>query len=152
MVNSSSIRLLKDLLIGTRESRIDKCLDLWARWVSSGNFKDSIAWGAYSLGYGNPHQALCNPSTRDKGGKKTEYSGGEIEASIERALWRYQKMDGFTKEAMDVEAFRMQYMRMGTQAQKADELNISLATYKRRVKRVKDYVETECFTSIIFEA
>jgi hypothetical protein len=61
-------------------------------------------------------------------------------------------MDGYSKEAYEAEVFKAEYLLNGSQIEKAGELGISISTYKRRLKKVKQYVEKECFTDYIFEA
>jgi hypothetical protein len=131
----------------TRDKHIKNMCEKWARWVV-----DSEVSGQYhsgSMGYGNPHQALLSgPPTG-----RTPNGPGEacIEMRIEGGLWRYQDMDGFSKEARHVEVFRAEYLARGFQRQKAAELGLSIATYKRWLALVIKYLENNVF-DIIFEA
>ena len=144
----AGIPFVLDLLVGTKAHKIEKAIEQWARWVVNG----LPGWLPNNMGYGNPHEALKNVSSRNKGGAKNDFGGGNLEASIERALWRYQRLGVPDKAVKEVYAFRVEYLMDGTQDDKADDLYISVSTYKRRVKKVKQYVEKECFTDYIFEA
>lgn len=131
----------------TRAKYVKDMCEKWARWVV--DCEVSGQYNLRSMGYGNPHQALMSgPSTG-----KTPIGAGDacIEMRIEGGLWRYQNMDGYSKEARHVEVFRHEFLSRGFQRQKAADLGLSIATYKRYLALVMNYLDDNVF-DMIFEA
>ena len=122
---------------------VKRAIERWARWCV-----EFDGQGGYSqLGYGKGGHArvVAGPPTGKRSTAPTTYASEE---KIERALWRYQELDGFTAKGQHVTAFRLKHLTRLTNADAAEELKVSQATYKRYVANVMAYLNQEIFDEL----
>lgn len=128
----------------TRREFIRRAIERWARWcVSVHDYGGSYV----QLGYGKGGHAriLSGPPT---GKRSTSPTVAVTEEKIEQALWRYQKLDGYNKQAMHVAAFRLKHLENLTNADAAETMRVSVSTYKRYVANVMAYLMQEVFDEL----
>lgn len=128
----------------TRRDYINRAIERWARWCV-----EIQTYGSSStqLGYGKGGHAriLSGPPT---GKRSTSPAVAVIEERIEQALWRYQKHDGYSVQAMHVAAFRLKHLDNLTNADAAETMKVSVSTYKRYVANVMAYLMQEVFDGL----
>lgn len=114
----------------------DEIFEAWARWTHNGKL---IA------GYGSLMSKMiaCQGHFNFGSSKGGQPLIDSIEARIEAALMQLAASDPHVVDVVRVEygARRLSGLSaMATQAEKATALSISLKTYKRRLKKGRDYV------------
>lgn len=127
----------------THRQYIARAIERWARWCYQLDGSGSYT----QLGYGKGGHAriLAGPPTGKANTSPTPYV---MEERIEGALWRYQKLDEYSKESMHVQAFRLKHMTGLANSDAAEEMHISVATYKRYVANVHAYLLQEIFDDL----
>lgn len=122
---------------------VTRALERWARWCVE--FDGNGGYSHLGYGKGGHHRVISGPPT----GKRNITPVAHVdEERIERALWRYQDLDGFTVKSMHVEAFRLKHLTRMTNLDASEKLKISIATYKRYVANVMAYLNQEIFDEL----
>lgn len=102
---------------------LDHALELWARWVISGGHEQR---GFQSV----IHMMMVTQCVFSGGGKPAGIPADGIEADIEAALLALRQSDMPAANAV-----RVEYMRQGTQLQKAMSLQLTLRTYRKHLQK-----------------